>query len=176
MVHKPLPNNMGNTNVSPEKHAKTIFGNFVMSIKFSNMKESLEETKSYLMNEFKIFLSDIMVNDKVFCQFDENEKPRFMGYILMRHLSFMQTESSPTMAKAINNNNIINACCDSYDSKTSIVGTLNNHLSHKYCWDGSSFLRWDESQWVVCDESEINCDDFSQEINLTLPLETCGFT
>lgn len=143
-------------NVTAAEHAVNVFRNFSENLTTKNLKPDVsdEEFSTVLKHDFGVFLEDILVNDKTYESFSDEEKPRFLG-ALCYYFTVTLISANQSSPKSISfTRSVGSAFCQAVPTEQLLVEFINA----SYAWNGESFCVWDGSSWTRCSQEAVNCD------------------
>lgn len=162
---------MGNNNVTPVDHAKSMAEN--LAKKFLGKKSKTTDLPQLLADwtyRFSELLEDALVNNKTYRKLKEEEKVACVGSLLIYHAFVKDMLQNPPKDW-----NPL-AFCEKFFEKVPTAKTLAQAVSINFWFENGQFYRWQNNLWVPCEESEVLLIDAHTKIDFDPTLETFGLT
>ena len=163
---------MGNTVVTPIKHATNSFATFIKSLKPEDFKTGCDR-QSFVDNmahEFEVFLEDFIMNDEEFQKFDANGAKHCVALLLLEHANFSKYFDGEHARFATR------AVVEKWAEGKSCHEILKNAVQSGFVYQGEQFFALNTStkMWDACDESSVRLDNTANNFDSDLKVETFG--
>ena len=161
---------MGNNNVTPAKHAIASYSNFLEPLSPDAKTINNADFVNQVEHKFNVFLEDFLVNDETFQGFKETpvDARTCLAAILLTHTAFVLTLADK---KTGWNAGIF---CQQWQKGISSEELVIDLLSLENIYLKGQLYRWEESRWVVCNESDVTVN--KTKFNFDFTIGPCDFS
>jgi len=162
--------------MTPVTFATNRYYTFIDSISTNRLKTIRSNRcrlDDYICYSFESLLDDCHTNDNEFKKFTNDDKRICISILIYYYWITIHGCPDPVNWNKLNKYH--RSIAGAFQDKVSADQVVKKYISLEFRWNDLEYMKWDNDLWVPCQESSINCENFTRIIGSDPQIRTSSF-